>query len=135
MSGLKQISGERIWTELRKILGGKFADHLVLKMIELGVSPYIGLPEGADIANFGVVYQRLQKLDYNPITLLSALLHSDEEVWSLIKVDFILCYFIPNIFMQAVALNSRLRLSAFERDLAIFIVLYRNTVGREPSIK
>jgi len=114
MSGLKQISGERIWMELRKILGGKFAGHLILKMIELGIAPYIGLPEDVDIASFTTVYQRLEKTDYNPITLLSALLHSDDE---------------------AVALNSRLRLSAFERDLAIFIVLYRNTVGREPSIK
>lgn len=46
---------------------------------------------------------------------------------------YVMVYFF--LHLQAIALNSRLKLSAFERDLAIFIVLYRNTLGREPSIK
>lgn len=81
MNGLKQISGERIWVELKKILAGKFADHLTLKMVELGIGPYIGLPDEMDTLNFKNVHQRLEKLgSYNPITLLSALLNTEQDV-------------------------------------------------------
>lgn len=118
VDGLRQISGERIWMELKKILAGKFADHLLLKMVELGLAPFIGLPP-KDVMNteqLSGVYKNLLAFEegYNSITLLSALLRGEED---------------------AVELNKRLKLSAFERDLALFICLYRNTVGVEPSIK
>ena len=36
------VSGERIWTELRKILAGKMAGAIVKTMVELGMGEYIG---------------------------------------------------------------------------------------------
>lgn len=45
VGGMKIISGERIWMEWKKILTGKFPEHLTLKMTEVGLGPYIGLPE------------------------------------------------------------------------------------------
>ena len=36
------ISGERIWSEWKKILAGKYAGQLTAKMIELGLAPFIG---------------------------------------------------------------------------------------------
>ena len=36
------ISGERIWSEWKKILSGRYAGQLTAKMIELGLAPYIG---------------------------------------------------------------------------------------------
>ena len=40
--GLLRISGERIWSELRKILEGNFAGDLMKVMLFLGIGPYIG---------------------------------------------------------------------------------------------
>lgn len=40
--GLLRISGERIWSELRKILEGNFARDLMKVMLSLGVGPNIG---------------------------------------------------------------------------------------------
>jgi len=37
------IAGERIWVELKKILKGKYADHLVKIMSECGVTQHIGM--------------------------------------------------------------------------------------------
>ena len=36
------ISGERIWTELKKILGGSFVGSIVRVMLELGLAKYVG---------------------------------------------------------------------------------------------
>lgn len=40
--GLGRISGERIWSELRRILEGSFAGDLVKTMLSLGIGPHIG---------------------------------------------------------------------------------------------
>jgi tRNA nucleotidyltransferase (CCA-adding enzyme) len=40
--GLLRISGERIWSELRKILEGNFAGDLMKVMLSVGIGPYIG---------------------------------------------------------------------------------------------
>ena len=50
--GLAQISGERIWSEWKKILSGPMGGPLTLKMIELGLGPYMGLPENLCKENF-----------------------------------------------------------------------------------
>lgn len=40
--GLKQISGERIWVELKKVLQGNFAGELMMNIVECGLAEYIG---------------------------------------------------------------------------------------------
>jgi tRNA nucleotidyltransferase (CCA-adding enzyme) len=40
--GLGKISGERIWSELRRILEGNFAGDLMKTMLSLGIGPHIG---------------------------------------------------------------------------------------------
>lgn len=40
--GLKQISGERIWGELKKILSGNFAIDLLKTMFNCQIAPFIG---------------------------------------------------------------------------------------------
>ena len=42
ISGLKNISGERIWSELNKILIGSHSCELMKKMLHLGIGPFIG---------------------------------------------------------------------------------------------
>jgi tRNA nucleotidyltransferase (CCA-adding enzyme) len=43
VSGLANISGERLWSELKKILEGKYAGELVVAMFQLGISEYLGM--------------------------------------------------------------------------------------------
>lgn len=40
--GLAGISGERIWVELKKMLVGNHADHLLELVYELGLAQYTG---------------------------------------------------------------------------------------------
>lgn len=40
--GLGRISGERIWVELKKVLQGNFAGELMIKIVECGLSEYMG---------------------------------------------------------------------------------------------
>ncbi|XP_066262147.1 CCA tRNA nucleotidyltransferase 1, mitochondrial isoform X2 [Euwallacea similis] len=103
-AGLDKISGERIWTELKKMLEGNFAGDLLVVIIDCGLSQYIGLPTKPNIEELKKVWTRSGHLNLNAITLLSSLLNNVED---------------------AIALNRRLKLSAFDRDLATFIVEHR----------
>lgn len=42
VEGLQNISGERIWVELKKMLQGNFAGSLLKTMIDIGVGEFIG---------------------------------------------------------------------------------------------
>lgn len=42
IGGLQQISGERIWGELKKILSGKYAAHLIVTLLKCGAAKHIG---------------------------------------------------------------------------------------------
>nr|CAD7438592.1 unnamed protein product [Timema bartmani] len=109
--GLKRISGERIWTELQQILEGNFACELVKTMLSLDLGPPIGLPENPNLVEFDKVWQRVKHLKYHSMTLLSALFRNQEEVMTF---------------------HSRVKLSAYDRDLGLFIVANRDD---KPSIK
>lgn len=108
ISGLEKISGERIWSELKKILKGNFALELMEEMLKCGIAKYIGLPESLNLEEMRRVYGTKQ--DLQSITYLAALLDSSEDV---------------------LKLHSRLKLSAFERDLAIFLAENRKFVGTD----
>ena len=43
--GLEQISGERVWTELAKIIDQRFNFEFLQLSYKLGIAPFIGLPE------------------------------------------------------------------------------------------
>jgi len=107
VGGMARISGERIWTEWRKILEGRYAGELTCKMLEVGLGPHIGLPDCPDLDRFGDVWRRAQEnnVALKPMTLLAALLGSQEEVMKL---------------------HGRLKLSGFERDLGLFVVTHRD---------
>lgn len=112
--GLSEVSGERIWMELKKILEGNYAGELLLKIIDCGLALYIGLPENPNCAELKQVWDRSRNLKLHAITLLASTLHNLDD---------------------AVALNSRLKLSAFERDLAVFVVEHRAPKPHEKPLK
>ncbi len=98
--GLKQISGERVWMEMRKILEGDHTVELLKKMVETGVDKAIGLPMG----NFKELARAKEHIDSGP-ALLSALLKDEADVNNL---------------------TAKWKLSAAERDLVRFIVVNRD---------
>ena len=75
VNGLKQISGERIWMEISKILAGKNNGMAIEEMEETGVARVIGLPtRDKDIA------MQVKKLTNNPITVIMGLTNTQEEL-------------------------------------------------------
>ena len=89
MEGLFGISGERIWMELKKILSSRYAGNLLGVMLDLGIAPYIGLPKNINLNEFTTVWKRVQNnnIQLQPITLMSTLLYTQEEVYPIpIKV-------------------------------------------------
>lgn len=112
--GLEGVSGERIWTELKKILEGNFAGEIMQKIVECKIGPYIGLPTNPNISELQLVWTRSQHLKLNAITLLTSLLRTQEE---------------------AIEVHARIKLSAFERDLMYFIVDHRDAKSDPNPLK
>jgi len=106
VSGMERISGERIWMEWKKILNGNFSKELTLKMLEVGLGPYIGLPDKPDVTEFTRVLTQSEELGISlePTAKLAAFLSSEAEVMKL---------------------HNRLKLSGIERDLCLFVVANR----------
>lgn len=107
VSGLERISGERIWSELKKILQGNFAGELLNTMHHVGVTKYCGLPDKPDMIEFNNIWNRSKKLKLQPVTLLSAMLKTVDE---------------------AITLNNRLKMSAYDRDLTTYIIENRELI-------
>ncbi|XP_026314649.1 CCA tRNA nucleotidyltransferase 1, mitochondrial [Hyposmocoma kahamanoa] len=102
--GLQQVSGERIWMELKKILQGNFAGSLLKIMLNVGVGKYIGLPPEPNIEELERLLRRAEHLNLYPISFLVALLKNMDEV---------------------TMLHNRLRFSGYDRDMAYFLVEHR----------
>lgn len=108
--GLARISGERLWMELRQILSGRHCCHLVPRMCECGIGVYLGLPDRPNLDRFRETCRYCDALKQSEgngseqphlMVLLAALLDSRD---------------------QMLALHARLKLSALERDMALFII-------------
>ncbi|XP_061396976.1 CCA tRNA nucleotidyltransferase 1, mitochondrial [Musca vetustissima] len=112
VEGLAHVSGERIWSELQKIVVGNFAEELVLEIIKCGLAPYCGLPNEPNIEEFKRLCSALKDFEkpHYPILIMISLLNSVEDVMKM---------------------HERLRLSAFERDMALFITQNRDKVDEE----
>jgi len=116
VGGMEIISGERIWMEWKKILMGNYSKELTIKMIEVGLGPYIGLPSDPNISEFEKVTSLCESnlTQLGPAALLAALLKDQAEVMNL---------------------HSRLRLSGLERDLCLFIVSNREDIPHQTAIR
>lgn len=102
--GLAAISGERIWVELKKMVVGNHADHLLELIYELGLAQYIGLPVDGNVEEMKKIWQRACDGSPKPMTILASLFRSQEDVEKL---------------------DLRLKLSREEKNLGIFLVKYR----------
>lgn len=112
VSGLEGISGERIWVELKKILKGQHVVEIMRVMFELGVNRYMGLPGNGNFQEFDRVWKGCADLFPLPMTLLPALLSSDEQV---------------------LMLHKRVKMSKDELNLGLFITQHRHDdLGDKP---
>lgn len=100
--GLKQISGERIWMEMGKILAGDHMIKILDKIKDTGVDLYIGLP-----AYDPKIINRTKKNTNNPVVLLASMVQDDQE---------------------AVDLATRWKFKSYDRELMRFVV--NNRFGR-----
>jgi len=109
IQGLAQISGERIWIELKQILTSEQAGPLLETMLELGIAPHIGLPEELNMEEFRAVWKRAKEnnVKLQAISLLATLMDTPEE---------------------AIDLRERLKYTTFEKELSIWIVQKRDTI-------
>eukprot|EP00090_Calanus_glacialis_P011086 TRINITY_DN19564_c0_g1_i1.p1 TRINITY_DN19564_c0_g1~~TRINITY_DN19564_c0_g1_i1.p1 ORF type:complete len:427 (-),score=146.80 TRINITY_DN19564_c0_g1_i1:75-1355(-) len=116
VGGMERISGERIWMEWKKILIGNYAKELTIKMIEVGLGPFIGLPSEPNIDEFKKVITLCQanQTQLGPTALLAALLKDQTQVMNL---------------------HDRLRLSGLERDLCLFVVANRGDIPHPTPIR
>ncbi|CAG4954076.1 unnamed protein product [Parnassius apollo] len=102
-SGLQNISGERIWMELKKTLQGNFAGDLLKTMLNVDIGKYIGIPN-PNIEELDKLLKRSQHLDLHPMSYLAALLNDIDAV---------------------TVVHSRLKFSGYDRDMAYFLVEHR----------
>ncbi|XP_046882368.1 CCA tRNA nucleotidyltransferase 1, mitochondrial [Hypomesus transpacificus] len=107
--GLAAISGERIWVELKKMVVGNHADHLLEVMYELGLAQYIGLPPEGNVEEMKQVCQRTKGHSPKPMTIISALFRTSEEVD---KMDL------------------RLKVSREEKNLVLFLIKHRRDLHK-----
>ncbi|KAJ7983664.1 hypothetical protein DPEC_G00374360 [Dallia pectoralis] len=77
---LTAISGERIWVELKKMVVGNHAAHLIEVMYGLGMPQYMGLPVEGDVEKKKLVWQNVKEHSPRPMTVLSALFCNFDDV-------------------------------------------------------
>lgn len=89
--GLTGISGERIWSEMKKILT-LFACNLVMPVMlnQCQIAPYMGLTTGQiDLSEFNTAHHNLHMEKpapkFKPATLLVSLIKGEEEMYEVIK--------------------------------------------------
>lgn len=105
--GLAAISGERIWVELKKMVVGNHAAHLLELIYNLDLAQYIGLPPDGDVGEMKRVWQSAKAHSPKPMTILSSLFHGPEDVE---KMDL------------------RLKVSKEEKTLGLFLVKHRDSL-------
>ncbi|XP_014908954.1 CCA tRNA nucleotidyltransferase 1, mitochondrial isoform X1 [Poecilia latipinna] len=107
--GLAAISGERIWVELKKMVVGNHAAHLLELLYNLDLAQYIGLPPDGDVDEMKRVWRNASAHSPKPMTVLAALFHGPDNVD---KMDL------------------RLKVSREEKTLALFLVKHRRTLHK-----
>lgn len=114
LDGLQTISGERIWTEMKRILTNINCTNSIETMFQvLNIGKHLGFTaENFDLKEFYEVQKRLSLLNennrelYKPHTLFSALIEDVDELSSILV---------------------RLKLSNYERDTINYILGNRNS--------
>jgi len=114
VAGIGGLPGPRIWVNWAGILNGNLAGEVMKTMLDVGMGPFMGLPERPDVEELDGVWLRTRDLGdrLNPVTLAVALLSDLGQVHTL---------------------ADRLEWSDRERNLGVFIVTHRNLTHLDES--
>lgn len=113
--GLHQISGERIWSETKRILKLRRCDSVMhLMMNDLRIGQFMGMPsDTVDLTEFGkvhnAVFNETPDPAFEPVTALTALIKDDDELGECAR---------------------RLKFSAAERLIALYIIANREDADK-----
>ncbi|KAA0200902.1 hypothetical protein HAZT_HAZT004669 [Hyalella azteca] len=117
--GLSRISGERIWTELQKIVTGNYGGELLQKMVDCKLGPYIGLPDDFSGLACKSLFDRCSSCgvdtrELSPMTVIAAGFSNADDAFNFI---------------------ARVKCSKKERELLIFILDNRDAVIAAKDVK
>ncbi|KAL6740845.1 hypothetical protein Aduo_014158 [Ancylostoma duodenale] len=108
------IDYERIWTELKRLVIGRMADHVIRCMVEeCKLQKYLGLPENPNVDRFALVFSRHEG-HLEPMTMIACLCETPEEI---------------ELF------HTKTKLSNIERILGDYIVRHRKDAQQALSNK
>ena len=108
VAGLRSLSKERIWSELKKIASGPHAPAMFARMSATGILQNAGLPPLIHLWAFTDAYRYTK----NPITLMTVLLGD-----------------------RALEVGAALRWTKEDLALAAFLLKYKNDSAREKTLK
>lgn len=110
VDGLANISGERIWSEMKKTLSQRNCNKVIPLLFQANVATHMGFYTNVnpmDLEQFNSVHGNVWAMDvpFEPITLFTSLIRTPEEQISLI---------------------TRLRMSNLEKEISSMILNKRN---------
>jgi len=119
VSGMEYISGERVWSELKRILTGNHAVAIARTMQEVGLNRHMGLPDnetGLNLLEMDSVLARAKSNGFqlSHATILASMLHSQDEL---------------------LTVHARLKMSNMERDTALLILEKRSELGDDLTLQ
>lgn len=131
LEGLKSISGERIWLEMKKIFAYLPCKEVVSLMQRLGLFDILGfMPEGIDRSDYyGSVLTELEVIEGH-IQQFKSSLKESPGVWTdstyITKVKDLLPVILLSSTIRSldvcVNLQKRMKFSNLERDLLLYII-------------
>ncbi|CAL1539716.1 unnamed protein product [Lymnaea stagnalis] len=128
--GLANVSGERIWVEIRKILTGRMTAHILELMIKLGLGQYIGLPNVTNFTEFYRVCEKTEGIPHHHMTRVSALLEDEADVYKLLERNK-----ISNEELQTALFIVHHRHDKMEGNLIGYCTdLHTDSSGKEPKV-
>ncbi|CAF1074851.1 unnamed protein product [Adineta ricciae] len=71
--GLKDIAGERLWIELRRIATGRNAGPVLKVMLEQGIGQYLGIPSNVDLIQLEDHWRQCYQATPHEMTILTKL--------------------------------------------------------------
>ncbi|CAF5040164.1 unnamed protein product, partial [Rotaria magnacalcarata] len=79
-NGLKNISGERLWVELKRTAEGRNAGSVLRKMLEQNIGQYLGIPSDVDLNQIEDHWRKCHQAKPEALTILTKLFRDMDEL-------------------------------------------------------
>ncbi|CAF4107627.1 unnamed protein product [Rotaria sordida] len=108
-SGLQNISGERLWIELKRIAEGRNAGPVLKVMLEQNIGQYLGIPSNVDLNQLKDHWRKCNQANPHALTILTKLFRNMDELSKF---------------------EQRMKYSNDCRRLSQLLVTYRNSISK-----